>query len=106
MRAKVAERQQRLREATGRLALAWLLASACLSGHLAHLWPAAPRLLHLLGSAPVHAAMSALAMLGALPLRATDHSAHFLLLVERTERRLKQPPAGSGCQFEGVPLPM
>ena len=66
VRAKVAERQARLREATGRLALAWLLASVCLTGHVGHLWPGAPRLLRMLGSTPVHAAMSALAMLGAL----------------------------------------
>ena len=65
VRAKVEERKARLKEATGRLAMAWLLASACLTGHLAHMWPAAPQLLRLLGSTPVHAAMSALAMLGA-----------------------------------------
>lgn len=82
VRAKVSERQARLREATGRLALAWLLASACLTGHLAHLWPSAPRLLHLLGSAPVHAAMSALAMLGALFSFATMPSTCFLSVTQ------------------------
>lgn len=69
VRAKVAERQQRLREATRRLALAWLLASTCLAGHLTHLWPAAPRFLHLLHRPVVAAATSALAMLGAPQLQ-------------------------------------
>ena len=59
---------RRLKEATGRLVVAWLLASACLTGHLAHLWKAAPAWLHILGSPPVHAAMSALALIGALLL--------------------------------------
>ena len=68
VRAKVAERQQRLREATRRLALAWLLASTCLAGHLTHLWPAAPHFLHLLHKPAVAAATSALAMLGAVRL--------------------------------------
>lgn len=71
VRAKVAERQQRLREATRRLALAWLLASTCLAGHLTHLWPAAPRFLHLLHKPAVAAATSALAMLGAVLLDCT-----------------------------------
>ena len=66
MRAKVAERQQRLREATRRLALAWLLASTCLAGHLTHLWPAAPGFLHVLHKPAVAAATSVLAMLGAV----------------------------------------
>ena len=69
VRAKVAERQQRLREATRRLALAWLLASTCLAGHLTHLWPAAPRFLHLLHKPVIAAATSALAMLGAILLK-------------------------------------
>ena len=72
VRAKVAERQQRLREATRRLALAWLLASTCLAGHLTHLWPAAPRFLHLLHKPVVAATTSALAMLGAVPCSISD----------------------------------
>ncbi|KAK9817276.1 hypothetical protein WJX72_012145 [[Myrmecia] bisecta] len=64
VRAKREERVKRLKAATGRLVVAWLLASACLTGHAAHMWPAAPHWMHLLGSPPVHAAMSSLAMLG------------------------------------------
>ena len=46
--------------------MAWLLASACLLHHAVHwLGPAAPGWLHALASTPVHAAMSALALLGA-----------------------------------------
>ncbi|KAA6429153.1 MAG: p-type ATPase superfamily, partial [Trebouxia sp. A1-2] len=55
---------RRLKQATGRLMVAWVLASACLTGHLAHLWRGAPAWLHLLGRPPVHAAMSALALVG------------------------------------------
>ena len=55
---------RRLKEATGRLVVAWVLASACLTGHLAHLWKGAPAWLHLFGRPSVHAAMSALALLG------------------------------------------
>lgn len=61
-------RCRRLKEATGRLVVAWVLASACLTGHLAHLWKGAPAWLHLLGRPPVHAAMSALALMGQHPL--------------------------------------
>ena len=53
------------RETTRRLAVAWLLASACLLHHVTHwLGAAAPHWLHALASTPVHAAMSALALLG------------------------------------------
>ena len=58
---------RRLKEATGRLVVAWVLASACLTGHLAHLWKGPPAWLHLLGRPSVHAAMSALALIGAVP---------------------------------------
>ena len=45
--------------------MAWLLASACLLHHAVHwLGGAAPRWLHALASTPVHAALSALALLG------------------------------------------
>jgi len=57
---------RRLKEATGRLVVAWVLASACLTGHLAHLWKGAPAWLHLLGRPSVHAVMSALALIGEL----------------------------------------
>jgi Cu2+-exporting ATPase len=69
--AKREERQRRLRETTRRLGVAWLLASACLLHHAAHwLGAAAPAWLHALAHAtPIHAALSALALLGAaLPL--------------------------------------
>lgn len=56
------------RETTRRLGVAWLLASACLLHHLTHwLGSAAPHWLHVLSSTPVHAAMSALALLGEPP---------------------------------------
>lgn len=55
---------RRLKEATGRLVVAWVLASACLTGHLAHLWKGAPAWLHIFGRPSVHAAMSALALIG------------------------------------------
>ncbi|DBA94760.1 TPA: hypothetical protein ACH3X1_002307 [Trebouxia sp. C0004] len=64
VRQKREERKRRLKQATGRLIVAWVLASACLTGHLAHLWKGAPAWLHLLGRPPVHAAMSALALMG------------------------------------------
>ncbi|KAL0041395.1 hypothetical protein WJX79_002096 [Trebouxia sp. C0005] len=64
VRQKREERKRRLKQATGRLMVAWVLASACLTGHLAHLWRGAPAWLHLLGRPPVHAAMSALALVG------------------------------------------
>lgn len=63
--AKREERLQRLRETTRRLGVAWLLASACLMHHAVHwLGASAPRWLHALASTPVHAALSALALLG------------------------------------------
>ncbi|KAL4434160.1 hypothetical protein ABPG75_000601 [Micractinium tetrahymenae] len=63
--AKREERLRRLRETTRRLGVAWLLASACLLHHVTHwLGAAAPHWLHVLASTPVHAAMSALALLG------------------------------------------
>ena len=63
--AKRAERLARLREATTRLALAWVLASACLVHHAVHLLgPAAPGWLHMLCATPVQAALSAFALLG------------------------------------------
>ena len=57
-------RCRRLKAATRKLILAWLLASACLTGHLGHLWHGAPQWVHTLGSPPVHATMSAAALLG------------------------------------------
>ena len=58
--------------------MAWVLASACLTGHLAHLWKGAPAWLHLLGRPPVHAAMSALALIGQklLSLMAAANAVH------------------------------
>jgi len=67
------------RETTRRLGLAWLLASACLLHHLTHwLGAAAPHWLHVLASTPVHAAMSALALLGACAAErpTADHAVH------------------------------
>ncbi|PSC75437.1 copper-transporting ATPase chloroplastic [Micractinium conductrix] len=65
VQAKREERMRRLRETTRRLGVAWLLASACLLHHVTHwLGAAAPTWLHALASTPVHAAMSALALLG------------------------------------------
>ncbi|KAK9864697.1 hypothetical protein WJX84_012091 [Apatococcus fuscideae] len=64
VKAKQQERVKRLEDALKRLAVAGMLASACFLGHLAHLWPGAPRLLHLLGSPRVHGTMSALALIG------------------------------------------
>lgn len=47
------------------MAAAWVLASACLVHHLGHfLGAGAPKWVHLLGSHPVTAALSALALLG------------------------------------------
>lgn len=58
------------RETTRRLGVAWLLASACLLHHLTHwLGAAAPHWLHALASTPVHATLSALALLGELAWR-------------------------------------
>ena len=64
--AKREERLARLADATRRLAVAWLLASGCLLHHAVH-WAGAraPMWLHALASTPVHAALSALAILGA-----------------------------------------
>ncbi len=59
---------RRLKAATRKLILAWLLASACLTGHLGHLWHGAPQWVHYLGSPPVHATMSAAALLGETPV--------------------------------------
>mmetsp|Transcript_4760 Transcript_4760/g.13215 ORF Transcript_4760/g.13215 Transcript_4760/m.13215 type:complete len:997 (-) Transcript_4760:125-3115(-) len=61
---KRAERMERLREATIRLAVAGALASTCLLHHLCHWLPSVPAWLHLLGSTPVQAAISAAALLG------------------------------------------
>lgn len=44
--------------------VAWALALACLGSHLMHMWPSAPKFLHLFCSTPVHAATSALAIFG------------------------------------------
>lgn len=44
--------------------IAWALASACFTGHLAHILPWVPGWFHILASTPVHGAMSALALLG------------------------------------------
>lgn len=57
------------RDTTRRLAVAWLLASACLVHHLTHwLGGSAPAWLHLLSATPVHATLSAMALLGELLL--------------------------------------
>ena len=63
--AKRAQRIARLRELTNQLAIAWVLASACLVHHVLH-WIGAsvPSWVHWLGSTPVNAALSALALLG------------------------------------------
>ena len=64
--AKRQERLDRLRSASRRLGLAWLLASACLLHHGVHwLGPAAPGWLKVFCSTPAHATLSALALLGA-----------------------------------------
>ena len=70
---------RRLKEATGRLVVAWVLASACLTGHLAHLWKGAPVWLHLFGRPSVHAAMSALALVGVYPTAAFTSPVPFAL---------------------------
>lgn len=57
-------RVKRLADMEGRLAVAWALASACITGHVGCLWSGAPRWLKVLGSPPVHGTMSALALLG------------------------------------------
>ena len=63
--SKRALRLSRLREATKRLTLAWILASACLVHHALHwLGASAPSWVHFLGSTPVNATLSALALLG------------------------------------------
>ena len=65
------------RDTTRRLAVAWLLASACLLHHATHwLGPAAPHWLHVLASTPVHAAMSALALLGGWQSRSPTCDLH------------------------------
>ena len=71
--------RRRLKEATGRLVVAWVLASACLTGHLAHLWKGAPAWLHLFGRPSVHAAMSALALVGVYPILASHFQFAFAL---------------------------
>lgn len=63
--AKRAQRLARLKETTKRLAFAWILASACLVHHALHWMGAAvPSWVHFLGSTPVNATLSALALLG------------------------------------------
>jgi Cu+-exporting ATPase len=63
--AKRAQRLKRLRETTKRLVFAWVLASACLVHHVVHwLGASVPSWVHFLGSTPVNATLSALALLG------------------------------------------
>jgi Cu2+-exporting ATPase len=63
--AKRAQRLKRLRETTKRLVFAWVLASACLVHHVIHwLGASVPSWVHFLGSTPVNATLSALALLG------------------------------------------
>ncbi|CAL5219715.1 g1607 [Coccomyxa viridis] len=63
--ARQRDRQEQLRAAGRRLVLAALLASACFTGHLAHVWPGqVPALVQFLGRPAVHGAMSAAALLG------------------------------------------
>ena len=67
VKRKRQEREDRLKDATGRLVFAWVLASTCLVGHLAHCWPGimtAPAWLRFLASTNVHAALSAATLLG------------------------------------------
>ncbi len=60
---------RQLGETNRKVLVAWALALACLGGHLMHIWPGAPRILHVLCSTPVHAATSALAIFGAPHVR-------------------------------------
>jgi len=63
--AKRAQRLKRLRETTKRLVFAWVLASGCLVHHVGHWFGASvPSWVHFLGSTPVNATLSALALLG------------------------------------------
>lgn len=63
--AKRAQRVKRLHETTKRLVFAWVLASACLVHHVVHwLGASVPSWVHFLGSTPVNATLSALALLG------------------------------------------
>jgi Cu2+-exporting ATPase len=63
--AKRAQRLKKLRETTKRLVFAWVLASACLVHHVVHwLGASVPSWVHFLGSTPVNATLSALALLG------------------------------------------
>lgn len=65
VQAKREERLRRIRDTTWRLAVAWLLASACMVHHVAHwLGAAVPAWMHVLGSTPVNATLSALALIG------------------------------------------
>lgn len=62
---------RRMKEASWRVAGAWLLASACLVGHLPHWWQGAPAFLHRFASPRLHAALSAAALLGQPYLKAS-----------------------------------
>ncbi|BDA42504.1 probable copper-transporting ATPase SynA [Coccomyxa sp. Obi] len=62
--AKQAERRAQLRDATRRLLVAGLLASACFTGHISHLFPHVPGWVRMLGTPQVHGLMSAAALLG------------------------------------------
>ena len=64
---------RRIEAATKRLAVAWLLAGLCLVGHAAHWLPHAPHWLHVLGSPPLHALASVLALAG-VPLYDSLHA--------------------------------
>ena len=63
--AKRAERLQRIRDATRRLAMAWALASACILHHVTHVFGfTLPSWAGWLAATPTHATISALAILG------------------------------------------
>ena len=63
--AKRAQRLARLHKTTKKLVVAWILASACVVHHVVHwLGATVPSWVHFLGSTPVNATLSALALLG------------------------------------------
>jgi hypothetical protein len=62
---KRAAKEERLRAVTGNLMVAWGLSAVCGLGHLVQAWGAgAPGWLRALNAVPVHAALSAAALLG------------------------------------------
>lgn len=67
MARKRQERQDRLRDVTQRLVIAWVLAGTCLVGHLLHCWPGlygAPPFVQFLANSNLHAVLSAATLLG------------------------------------------